>query len=343
MCKSVSIFGHRKGPREIVMPRAKKVASKGKTAAPRKAARTTKTVAPLKAVRAKKTVVQPKAARARKTVLPPKAARAKKAVAPTTVTLEHLAAERADSHDLATKQDAIDQAKFETHPAEAAQGQNQDAGPTKAVALMLRAMHWAYDTVNHGGLGFDSAPDMAGKYRARAKSEDGAIDSLIRWHVTYAGTAGFVTGVGGLITLPVAIPADLASVLSLQLRMIAAIAHIRGYETTDPDVQTLAFICLAGNSGTEILKEFSIKIGTKFTQRGIAQISGTTLIRINQAVGFRLVTKAGTTGLINLSKWVPVLGGFIGGGFDATLTRGIGVMAKKTFKPFDSHLDTSEA
>ena len=325
------------------MPRARKVASKAKTAAARKTARATKTVTPLKTAGAKKTADPLKAAPAKKTVVAPKAARTKRAVTPTTMLLKHSAATRADSRDIATQHDAIDPAEFATHLAQAAQGQHQDAGPSKAVALMLRAMHWAYDTVSHAGLGFDSAPDMAEQYRARAKSDDGAIDSLIRWHVAYAGAAGFVSNIGGLITLPVAIPADLASVLLLQLRMIAAIAHIRGYEATDPHVRTLAFICLAGNSGTELLKEFSIKLGTQLTQRGIAQISGTTLMRINQAVGFRLVTKASTTGLINLSKWVPVLGGLIGGGLDATVTRGIGAMAKQTFKPFESHLDISEA
>jgi hypothetical protein len=244
---------------------------------------------------------------------------------------------------------ASDKAKAGKHPAVAAPRSAEQALQTttrqlqttpeqapgavasQPVALILRAMDWAYETANQAVLGFDSAADMATKYRARSQSADGAIDSLIRWHVAYAGAVGFLANVGGALTLPVAIPADLASVLLLQLRMVAAIAHIRGYETTDSHVRTLAFICLAGTSGTEFLTEFSVKLGTALSQR----VTAATLNRINQAVGFRLVSKAGASGLVNLSRWVPLLGGIVGGGLDASLTRGIGGMAKKLFKPIE--------
>jgi hypothetical protein len=65
----------------------------------------------------------------------------------------------------------------------------------------------------------------------------------------------------------------------------------------------------------------------------IMHISDATLSRINQAIGFKLVTKAGTSGLINLSRVVPLAGGLVGGGFDAAVTRGIGAAAKRTFIP----------
>jgi hypothetical protein len=148
----------------------------------------------------------------------------------------------------------------------------------------------------------------------------------------YAGAAGFMTNVGGLITVPVAIPANLASVLLIQLRMIAAIAHLRGYSVSDGRVRTLAFLCLAGSGVANVLQEFGVNLGTRLTTRMIMQISGTTLTKINEAVGFRLVTKAGTTGLVNLTKVVPFIGGLVGGGFDAFVTRGIGAVAKEVFQ-----------
>ena len=97
-------------------------------------------------------------------------------------------------------------------------------------------------------------------------------------------------------------------------------------------VRTLAFLCLAGSGVANILEEFGVNLGTKLTTRMIMQISGATLTKINQAVGFRLVTKAGTTGLVNLSKVVPFIGGIVGGGFDAFVTRGIGAVAKNVFQ-----------
>jgi uncharacterized protein (DUF697 family) len=88
---------------------------------------------------------------------------------------------------------------------------------------------------------------------------------------------------------------------------------------------------LAGTSTTDVLKDFGINVGSKLTQQAIGKISGATLRRINQAVGFRLITKAGTTGAVNLSRIVPFLGGLVGGSIDAAITRAIGAAAKNLF------------
>jgi uncharacterized protein (DUF697 family) len=48
-----------------------------------------------------------------------------------------------------------------------------------------------------------------------------------------------------------------------------------------------------------------------------------------------LLTKAGTSGLINLTKVVPIVGGLVGGAVDATVTRAIGAVARQVFKPLD--------
>ena len=52
---------------------------------------------------------------------------------------------------------------------------------------------------------------------------------------------------------------------------------------------------------------------------------------INRKVGFRFMTKFGETGIINLGKVVPVVGGFVGGGIDVASTRIIGKNAYNIF------------
>ena len=93
-------------------------------------------------------------------------------------------------------------------------------------------------------------------------------------------------------------------------------------------MRTLAFVALTGSAVADILQELSVALGTKLSTRMVIRISGATLTKINQAVEFRLVTKAGSTGLVNLTKIVPFAGGLVGGGFDALMTRGIGAAAK---------------
>jgi hypothetical protein len=199
----------------------------------------------------------------------------------------------------------------------------------------LQALEWVYQRAIDGIPGVDtSLEDLAQSYRGKHCTDE-AIDRLINWQIAKAGATGFITGVGGMLTLPVTIPANVAGVSYLQLRMIAAIAHLRGYEARDDRVRTLAFICLTGSNAFDVLKDVGVQVGTKLTQQMMLRISGATLRRINQAVGFRLVTKAGSRGVVNLVKVVPIVGGVVGGSLDAAATKIIGATAKRLFIPLD--------
>jgi len=131
--------------------------------------------------------------------------------------------------------------------------------------------------------------------------------------------------------LPVAIPANIASVMYVQIRMIAAIAYMGGYDIKDDRVKSLVYVCLLGNASKDILKELGINIGTKLAKSAIEKISGQVILKINQTVGFRLVTKFGTKGVINLGKAVPLVGGIIGGAMDLSSTNIMGNVARDTF------------
>lgn len=131
--------------------------------------------------------------------------------------------------------------------------------------------------------------------------------------------------------MPLTLPANITSVIYVQIRMIAAIAHIGGHDVKDDRVKSLVYACLAGNAAKDILKDIGIVVGTKLTTSAIKNISGKTIIAINQKVGFRLLTKFGEKGAINLGKAVPLIGGLIGGTFDTVTTNTIGNIARDTF------------
>ena len=196
---------------------------------------------------------------------------------------------------------------------------------------MMQVLDWGYDKAINGVAGLDSAIEIAEDYMNKEDSLVEQANSLIRWQIVKAGTSGFLTGLPGVLAMPVTIPASISSVLYVQIRMIAAIAHIGGHDLKDDRVKSLVYVCLAGNAAREILKDIGIVIGTKLTTNVIRNISGKTIVAINQKVGFRLLTKFGERGAVNLGKAVPLIGGAVGGTVDSVTTNTIGNIARDTF------------
>ncbi|WP_332651504.1 EcsC family protein [Lysinibacillus sp. 54212] len=195
-----------------------------------------------------------------------------------------------------------------------------------------KALEWAYEKAINGIPGSDTAAELAESYIRKHTSMDAAINSLINYQITKCATSGFITGLGGVVTMPVTIPANIASVMYVQMRMVAAIAHMRGFDLKDDQVQTFVYACLTGQTVNEVVKSAGIKIGLKVGEAQIKRIPGEVIKKINQAVGFRLVTKFGQKGVINLGKMVPLIGGVIGGSFDAVTTKTIAQAARNSFK-----------
>lgn len=198
---------------------------------------------------------------------------------------------------------------------------------------IMQVVDWAYDKAINGIPGVDSAEELAASYMKNSDSVYDQANSLIRWQNTKAGTSGFLTGLGGIITLPVTVPANVASVLYVQLRMIAAIAHMGGNDVRDDRVKTMVYACLVANSAKEMAKDLGIAVGNKIAVNMVKKIPGKTLVEINKKVGFKLFTKFGEKGVVNLGKAVPLLGGVIGGSFDVYTTNKIGNIARDTFTP----------
>ena len=198
-------------------------------------------------------------------------------------------------------------------------------------SVIMKTLDFAYDKAVNGFAGLDSAQEMAENYLAKGGTKIDMANSLIRWQNTKATTSGFLTGLPGLIAMPITIPANIASVLYVQIRMIAAIAHIGGHDIKDDKVKSLVYLCMAGNGAKDLLKDLGIVVGKKIAAQTVRNISGKTISAINQKVGFRLLTKFGEKGAINIGKAIPLVGGLIGGSFDLITTNVIGNVARNTF------------
>lgn len=200
------------------------------------------------------------------------------------------------------------------------------------VATFSRAFDWAYGKAVDGLPGCAAAEELAAKYAARHDSPDQAVRALIAMQTGIAGTAGFVTGCGGFAALPVAIPANLASALYIQVRLIAAIAHLRGHDIRSPQVRTLVLACLSGSKAADTLKDAGVRFGTRLTRDAIGWASPALLKKVEHAAGISVTAAAGTGNVAKMGKFVPVVGGVVSAGFDAAMTQLIGRTADRVFR-----------
>ena len=158
-----------------------------------------------------------------------------------------------------------------------------------------------------------------------------AAEQLIRMQVTKCTTTGFLTGLGGLITLPATITADIGSSMYVQIRMIAAIAVMGGYSLQDDVVKSMVFATLLKVEVGNLLKQVGVKTANRASLQLLKKLPGTVLTKITQKLGFRFLTKFGQKGVINLVKVVPVAGGVVNGGLNLVETKAIGKRAMKVF------------
>lgn len=179
---------------------------------------------------------------------------------------------------------------------------------------------------------FDSAREVAEAALAKEGSVESAIAKVVSQHTRLAAVEGFLTGLGGFVTLPVALPANVVGFYLLATREAAAIAHLRGYDLTDHRIRSAVLLTLVGSDGEDLLKKAGVmtKSGA-MTSMASSYLPGPALMVVNKAVGFRLLTQVGKRSLTRLGKAIPLAGGVIGAGLDGFLMRSVAKQARQEF------------
>lgn len=204
-----------------------------------------------------------------------------------------------------------------------------------APAIAARGVRQFLDKAIDGFPGFPGAREVARRHLARRRDVDLAIRDVLDQHVRLAGAQGFVANIGGVAIMAVAIPANLAGVGLLQVRLVAAIQHLRGYDVNDPRVRTAALMTLLGEDDVKA----AIKRG-EFPghPHEVAVAAGDADPRLLERVGAEvtqaLVTRVGGKhATLAVTKRIPVLGGAVSAGVDAFSTYTIGRYAGREFPP----------
>jgi uncharacterized protein (DUF697 family) len=233
--------------------------------------------------------------------------------------------------------------------------QAEENTKTADAGWLAKSLDFLWGTVVIGDTKFNpekSCYQLAANYTDSGKTPEECARNFINWQTGKAGATGFALGLPGLAAMPLTIPADLASVSYLQLRMIAVIGILFGWEATSDQLRTVAFSCLLGTAAGEAVRDVGVKASTRFGSRIIRNISGKSLKRVNDFFGIHNLlikgvnggakggakaaasagARAGSKGIVNLSKMVPLLGGVVGGGLNIVFTRQMGQIAVRLLK-----------
>jgi hypothetical protein len=170
--------------------------------------------------------------------------------------------------------------------------------------------------------------------RERHGNVDKAVREVIQNHVAYAGVEGLATNLGGLVTAAIVAPANIAGLALIQCRMVAGIAHLRGYDLADPRVRNAILETVLGEETVvRMVKKHQLPAPPMAVATApqhdpaLDQTISTVLANelIGRVIGKRIATTVG--------KRVPVIGGAVGLVADGWSTWRVGRYADREFLP----------
>lgn len=183
-------------------------------------------------------------------------------------------------------------------------------------------------------VGVGPLPPAAAAAEAQLREQRGhhdrAVHEVIENHVRYAGVEGFVTNLGGLLTATLVAPANITGLALVQCRMVAGIAHLRGYDLDDPRVRNAVLITILGE---EVVNRKVKQLELPAPPMAVATAPHhdpsidrtiTTVVAsdlVTRVVGKRLASTVG--------RRIPLVGGLVGAGADGYGTWKVGRYADR--------------
>src|SRR5690349_14335500 len=161
-----------------------------------------------------------------------------------------------------------------------------------------------------------------------------AIAALARRSTVAGGVGGFVTGLGGFVTMPVSLPVNVAEFYLQAVRMVGGIGTLRGYDVEEPRVRTAILLTLVGSDSDEVLKKAGMATASsRVTSYALKGLPPAALMVVNKAVGFRLMRGVSEKVLSRFGRGLPLAGGVVGGGIDGFMMKKIADHAMEEFPP----------
>jgi hypothetical protein len=194
------------------------------------------------------------------------------------------------------------------------------------------------ESLNRAINGVGPLPPAAKAADAQLREQHGNVErgihEVIENHVRYAGAQGFLTNLGGLVTASILIPTNIAGLTLVKARMVAGIAHLRGYDLDDPRVRNAILVCMLGEDTVNRMVKRK-KLPAPPMALATAPAHDPDLDRIISAeVAADMIARvAGKRLAVTVGRRIPIVGGVIGMGADGFGTWQVGRYADRELLP----------
>ena len=206
-----------------------------------------------------------------------------------------------------------------------------ELAPGLTAAFVREALHRAIH-----GIGPLPAAAAAADKQLREQRGDvhSAIHEVIENHVRYAGAQGFVTNLGGLATMAFAVPTNITGLALVECRMVAGIAHLRGYDLTDPRVKNAVLVCLLGEESVrDLVAQQKLPAPPMALATAPAHDPWLDQVVCAEVASDLMAKVAGKRLAVTAGRRIPFVGGFVGAGADGYATWRIGRYADRELLP----------
>ena len=197
---------------------------------------------------------------------------------------------------------------------------------------------FVHQTVQRAIHGIGPLPPASAAAEKQLAEQDGdverAIGELIENHASLAAAQGFVTNLGGLVTMAATIPVNITGLALVQIRMVAGIAHLRGYDLNDDRVRNAILLCTLGEDVVKkLVKEQKVPGAPMVLATAPAYDPGLDALVAGEVTNALVGRVVGKRAASTVARRVPVAGGVWAAGTDAYATWQIGKYAERELRP----------
>jgi hypothetical protein len=155
------------------------------------------------------------------------------------------------------------------------------------------------------------------------------VAAVIRQHLGLAAAQGVVSNIGGALSALVGTPANVTGLIVVQVHLVAAIAHLNGYDIDDPSVRTAIVMCLLGDQ--ELARQIADRRPPS-TPLAVATSPAHDVglyAQVADCVLAHILTDAAGKGLVTfIARKTPIIGGGVGGVADYLATMAVSRCAR---------------